>query len=449
MMTDSDHAGSAVDEALIERITRPFQMFLDYKLAGALLLLGATVTALIWANSPFAQQYQDLLHAQAAVGIGDFRLEKSISHWINDGLMGVFFFVVGLEIKREFLAGELANPRTAALPIFAAIGGMAVPALIYLLINPEGEAGRGWGIPMATDIAFALGILALFPVSIALKVFLTALAIVDDIGAILVVAIFYTDDIATRSLVVGGLFLLVSTGANIAGVRNPIVYFVIGFIVWVAFLKSGVHATLAAVLMAFTIPARTRINGVQLVDQTRALLRRLHETGLPQGNSLLTDEQHSLVHQMEQITEKATAPLQELEHALMPFVTFMILPIFALANAGVVIAHDLASVLASPIALGIIAGLLIGKPLGILAFSWLAVRLKVADMPQGVSFVQIGAVGLLAGVGFTMALFISTLAWADESLIEVAKTAVLAGSLLSATLAAVILYATTSSMEKS
>ena len=432
-----------VEPVFIDRVTRPFQMFLEHKLAGAGLLLVFTIVALLWANSGYSDSYHGLLHTYATIGIGEFELSKTLSHWINDGLMGIFFFVVGLEIKREFLAGELANPKTAALPIFGALGGVLAPALIYLAINPSGEASLGWGIPMATDIAFALGILALFPVSISLKVFLTALAIVDDIGAILVVAIFYTDDIALQSLAIGGCFLLVSITANMAGVRNPVLYFLIGFVVWVAFLKSGVHATLSAVLMAFTIPARTRIHGNQFAEQAEALLKRLRETGLPQGNALLSSEQHSIVHSMEQVTEQATAPLQELEHTIMPYVTFMIMPIFALANAGVVIAEDFGAVLTSSIAVGIVAGLVIGKPLGIFVFAWLSVKLKVAELPEGVTFTQIGAVGMLAGVGFTMALFISTLAWADTSIIETAKTGVLLGSLVSALIGSFLLYLTT------
>ncbi|MBT3626354.1 MAG: Na+/H+ antiporter NhaA [Gammaproteobacteria bacterium] len=432
-----------VEPVFIDRVTRPFQMFLEHKLAGAGLLLVFTIVALLWANSGYSDSYHGLLHTYATIGIGEFELSKTLSHWINDGLMGIFFFVVGLEIKREFLAGELANPKTAALPIFGALGGVLAPALIYLAINPSGEASLGWGIPMATDIAFALGILALFPVSISLKVFLTALAIVDDIGAILVVAIFYTDDIALQSLAIGGCFLLVSITANMAGVRNPVLYFLIGFVVWVAFLKSGVHATLSAVLMAFTIPARTRIHGNQFAEQAEALLKRLRETGLPQGNALLSSEQHSIVHSMEQVTEQATAPLQELEHTIMPYVTFMIMPIFALANAGVVIAEDFGAVLTSSIAVGIVAGLVIGKPLGIFVFAWLSVKLKVAELPEDVTFTQIGAVGMLAGVGFTMALFISTLAWADTSIIETAKTGVLLGSLVSALIGSFLLYLTT------
>jgi len=258
-----------VEPVFIDRITRPFQVFLKHKLAGAGLLLLFTFIALLWANSGHKDSYHELLHTYATIGIGKFELSKTLSHWINDGLMGIFFFVVGLEIKREFLAGELANPKTAALPIFGALGGVLTPALIYFAINPSGEASLGWGIPMATDIAFALGILALFPVSITLKVFLTALAIVDDIGAILVVAIFYTDDIALQSLVLGGCFLLVSIAANMAGARNPVLYFLIGFVVWVAFLKSGVHVTLAAgswrslfppahVSMAISLPSRQK-----------------------------------------------------------------------------------------------------------------------------------------------------------------------------------------------
>lgn len=431
-----------VDQVFIERITRPFQMFIEHKLAGAILLLVATITALVWANSSYAHYYDEWLHTYATIGIGDFKLSKTISHWVNDGLMGIFFFVVGLEIKREFLAGELATPRQAALPIFGAIGGMVVPAAIYMAINPGGDEFLGWGIPMATDIAFALGILALFPVSISLKVFLTALAIVDDIGAILVVAIFYTNDIALQSLLLGGFFLLISIGANVSGVRNPIIYFLIGFVVWVAFLQSGVHATLAAVLMAFTIPARTRIDGSQFVEQSEELLRRLRETGLPQGNTLLTKDQHSIVHSMEQITEKATAPLQELEHALMPFVTFLVMPVFALANAGVVLTGSLAIVM-NPVSIGVIAGLLLGKPLGIWFFAWTAVKLKIAELPADITFTQVAAVGLLGGIGFTMALFISTLAFADDATIQVAKTGVLVGSVLSAIAGSAILFATT------
>ncbi len=420
----------SIEERFIDRLARPFQIFAAHKLSGAVLLLAATVVAVAWANSPWAEFYHHWLHTKLALSIGPFGLNKSVSHWINGGLMGIFFFVVGLEIKRELLAGELANPRKAALPVLAAVGGMVVPALVYVAFNGNGELARGWGIPMATDIAFALGILAVLPVPLSLKIFLTALAIVDDIGAIVVVAIFYTDAIAPGSLLIGALLLGVSLSANVIGVRNPIIYFLIGCAIWVAFYKSGVHATLAGVLMAFTIPARTVINAQQLHDRTRALLKQLRDTGLPAERRLLTNRQHHIVLSMEQLTEHATAPLQELEHALMPFVTFAILPLFALTNAGVRLESEALYLLAEPMSLGIILGLVVGKPLGVWLFAWAGVKLRIAELPKGINFFQVASVGCLAGIGFTMSLFIATLAFDEVALVETAKTAVLAGSLL-------------------
>ena len=431
-----------IEESLIDRLARPFQIFAAHKLSGAVLLLAATVAAVAWANSPWAGFYHHWLHTKLALSVGPFALSKSISHWINDGLMGIFFFVVGLEIKRELLAGELASPRKAALPVIAAVGGMVVPALVYAVFNGDGEFARGWGIPMATDVAFALGILAVFPVPLSLKIFLTALAIVDDIGAIIVVAVFYTDAIATGSLLIGGLLLCVSIVANGIGMRNPIIYFLIGCAIWIAFYKSGVHATLAGVIMAFTIPARTVINARQLHDRTRALLKQLRDTGLPSDKRLLTNQQHHIVHSMERLTEHATAPLQELEHALMPFVTFAILPLFALTNAGVSLEREALGRLTEPMSLGIILGLVLGKPLGIWLFAWAGVTLRIAELPKGISLLHVASVGCLAGVGFTMALFIATLAFEDVALVDAAKTAVLAGSLLATLIGSVLLLLT-------
>ena len=432
-----------IEESLIVRLARPFQIFAAHKLSGAVLLSAATVVAVAWANSPWADFYHHWLHTKVALSIGPFGLNKSISHWINDGLMGIFFFVVGLEIKRELLAGELASPRKAALPVIAAVGGMVVPALVYVAFNGDGAFARGWGIPMATDIAFALGILAVFPVPLALKIFLTALAIVDDIGAIVVVAIFYTDAIAPWSLLIGGLLLCISIGANVIGVRNPIIYFLLGCAIWVAFYKSGVHATFAGVLLAFTIPARTVINARQLHDRTRTLLKQLRDTGLPPDKRLLTTQQHHIVHSMERLTEHATAPLQELEHALMPFVTFAVLPLFALTNAGVSLELEALGRLTEPMSLGIILGLVLGKPLGIWLFAWAGVTLRVAELPKGISLLHVASVGCLAGVGFTMALFIATLAFEEVALVDAAKTAVLAGSLLATLIGSVLLLLTT------
>lgn len=431
-----------IEESLIDRLARPFQIFAAHKLSGAVLLLAATVMAVAWANSPWAGFYHHWLHTKLALSVGPFGLNKSISHWINDGLMGIFFFVVGLEIKRELLAGELASPRKAALPVIAAVGGMVVPALVYFAFNGAGEFARGWGIPMATDIAFALGILAVFPVPLSLKIFLTALAIVDDIGAIVVVAIFYTDAIAPWSLLIGGLLLCVSIGANVIGVRNPIIYFLMGCAIWIAFYKSGVHATLAGVLMAFTIPARTVINARQLHDRTRTLLKQLRDTGLPSDKRLLTNQQHHIVHSMERLTEHATAPLQELEHALMPFVAFAILPLFALTNAGVSLESETLGRLTEPMSLGIILGLVLGKPLGIWLFAWAGVKLCIAELPKGISLLHVASVGCMAGVGFTMSLFIATLAFEEVALVDTAKTAVLAGSLLATLIGSVLLLLT-------
>lgn len=434
----------SIEESLIDRLARPFQIFAAHKLSGAVLLLTATAIAVAWTNSPWAGFYHDWLHTKLALSIGSFGLDKSISHWINDGLMGIFFFVVGLEIKRELLAGELASPPKAALPVLAAVGGMVVPALVYVAFNGDAAFARGWGIPMATDIAFALGILAVFPVPVSLKIFLTALAIVDDIGAIVVVAVFYTDAIAPGSLLIGALLLCVSVGANVIGMRNPIIYFLIGCAIWIAFYKSGVHATLAGVLLALTIPARTVINARQLHNRTHTLLKQLRDTGLPSDKRLLTNQQHHIVHSMEQVTEHATAPLQELEHALMPFVTFAILPLFALTNAGVSLESEAFSLLAEPMSVGIILGLVIGKPLGIWLFAWISVRLGIAELPKGITLFHVISVGCLAGIGFTMSLFIATLAFDEEALIDAAKAAVLAGSLLATLIGSGMLLLTAS-----
>lgn len=432
---------------LIDRITKPLFLFSKHKLSGAGLLLLSAIIAIVWANSSLSGLYFKGLSTHFYVGIGDYGLSKPTLLWINDGMMGVFFFVVGLEVKREFLAGELSHPRKAALPMAAAIGGMVIPAGIFYAINLGGEGAHGWGIPMATDIAFALGVLALCPVPIGLKVFLTALAIVDDIGSIVVIAIFYTDHIALTSLLVGGIFLAISIFCNRAGVRNPVIYFFIGALVWLLFLKSGIHATLAAVLMAFTIPARSSINGELVHNKLSELLAALGASGMPRGRSMLTSEQHHIMHTVERVAEDATAPLQELEHALMPFVAFLILPVFALANAGVALNTSIVEAIAHPVALGIIFGLFIGKPVGILVFSWIAVKVGVAELPKGVSWQHIGAVGILAGIGFTMSLFITSLAFVNPSLIEVAKVGILAGSVLSGLVGGWLIYRLTKNFQ--
>ncbi len=418
----------------IERLVRPFQIFAENKVAGAVCLLATTVVALVWANSPWASVYFATLATKITFSVGEFALSKPLLIWINDGLMAIFFFVVGLEIKREILEGELSTLRKAGLPVAAAFGGMAVPALVYITLNLDGPGERGWGIPMATDIAFSLGVLLLLGprVPLALKVFLTALAIVDDIGAILVIAVFYSQGIALATLLAGGLLLLVSLLANWAGMRSPAAYFIIGLLVWLAFLKSGVHATLAAVLLAMTIPARVSVDCRAFIERMGRLLEAFREkSSYGKASKLLTGQQQAILAQINSLVDKAGAPVQQLEHALLPVVTFLVLPVFALANAGVAVEGDIFAAFTDRVTLGIILGLFVGKQVGILGFSWLAVKLNLADLPSQVTWRQIHAVGLLAGIGFTMSLFVGSLAFVDSDLQQLAKVGILTGSLLS------------------
>jgi len=410
----------------------PFLRWLAHPLTPIGLLLGATVLALVWANSPLAGSYRALFSLDIGVSLGGAELHKPLVLWINDGLMGIFFFVVGLEIKRELLVGELSEPRRAALALAGAIGGMVVPALLYKLLAVEPEHARGWGIPMATDIAFALGLLALLGkrAPTALKIFLTALAIVDDIGAVLVIAVFYTESIALVSLFIGLLVFGLAVFANGAGVRNHLFYFLLGTVVWLAFLKSGVHATIAALMMAFTIPARPKIDRSELEESLDDAIGGLRGSEGEPDRKLLDKLGESLDH--------ARAPLQELEHLLHPIVALIVLPIFALANAGVALDIDFASAIAHPVAVGIIVGLSLGKPLGVLGVAFIAVKLRLATLPEGVGWRDVLGAGCLAGVGFTMALFIGGLAF-EGLLGDVAKVGILVASTISAVLGLAVL----------
>ncbi len=430
----------------IDRLLRPLRIFARHKLAGAALLLGAAAAAVVWANSPWRGSYGGLLATPLTVGFGALALQKPLLLWINDGVMGIFFFLVGLEIKREVLAGELSSVRQAAFPILAAVGGMVVPAALFAAVNPGGPAAGGWGIPMATDIAFALGIMALLGDRVpgGLKVLLTALAIVDDIGAIGVIALFYTEDLSLFSLAAGAACFGLALLGNRLGLRNTLAYLVLGTLCWLGFLKSGVHATLAAVLMAMAIPARSRIDQGALRRALQGYLDSLPGGGQAGGLRLLTPVEQRRLHHLSDAVERASAPLQDLEHALAPLVTFGVLPLFALANAGVAVQGDLAAAITSPLCLGIVAGLFLGKQVGILGAAWLAVRAGVADLPEHLSWRQVHAVGVLGGVGFTMALFINGLAFAaDPALQDVGKVGVLLGSLLSALAGAGLLWLAT------
>ncbi len=417
----------------IEKLTYPIQEFLHKEASGGILLILFTIVALVWANSPFAESYHNLWHTNVSVNIGQIELEHSLHHWINDGLMVIFFFVVGLEIKRELLAGELSSIKKSSLPIAAALGGMIFPALIYTIFNLGKESASGWGIPMATDIAFVVGILALLGkrVPLALKIFILALAIVDDIGAVLVIAIFYTSQISFTSLMIAAGLIILLIIMNKLGVRNLLIYSIVGIVLWLAFLKSGVHATVAGVLLAFTIPASSRINTKYFTDKINSLVKDFDKAGEHGDNVLTNEERLSIVDQIEINCEKILTPLQRFEHGLHPWVSFFIMPVFALANAGVTIGAGITSALTNPVSLGIILGLFLGKQIGVFSFSYFAVKLKLADAPEGVNWKKIYAASILAGIGFTMSLFIANLAFASPELLDIAKVGILSGSLIS------------------
>ena len=425
----------------ISKIVKPFQEFFQTEASGGILLLICTVIALIWANTFFSDSYFHLWHTKISISINETGLDYSLHHWINDGLMAIFFFVVGLEIKRELLVGELSSFKKASLPVAAALGGMLFPAGIYLLFNAGGKGSSGWGIPMATDIAFVIGILAILGsrVPTSLKVFLTALAIADDIGAILVIAIFYTSEISFISLVVAGGFLLILIIANRLGIRNLLIYTILGIGLWFAFLKSGIHATVAGVLLAFTIPSSSRINSKEYFENNTDLLQKFDKVRGGGVNILTNEERQMYIHEIENNSKRILPPLQRFEHGLAPWVSFVIMPLFALANAGVSLGQGLVKSLLDSINIGIIAGLFIGKQAGVFLFSWLSIKLGLSSKPDGINWKNLYGGGVLAGIGFTMSLFITNLAFIEDELIETAKVGILLASLISAIIGFIIL----------
>jgi NhaA family Na+:H+ antiporter len=438
-------------ESLEEEIERPlgvqvrslFQRFARLQASGGILLLVAAVLALIWANSSQAESYFRLLNTDLAITFGGGGLTKHLLKWVNDGLMAIFFFIVGLEIKREITVGELASPRRAALPLMAAVGGMVGPAAIYAALNFGTESIAGWAVPMATDIAFMLGIMALLgrKVPFSLRVFFTALAIGDDLGAVLVLAIFYTANIAWAALGAAAIIVAILVALNVLGVRNPLPYALLGIVLWVAFVQSGLHATIAGVVLALTIPARTRVRSEAFMAQCIAILGGV-ESEQPQEEAQHNDQRQAAAHALEAIAERMQAPAQRLEHALTPWATFFVLPIFALANAGVSFSGGLGQVFGSRVALGVILGLVVGKPLGISVFAWLAVRLGIGEMPARVTWRQLISATFLAGIGFTMALFIANAAFKDPATLDAAKLGILIASLLSGGMGFVLLSLT-------
>jgi NhaA family Na+:H+ antiporter len=422
----------AANLPIVARALRPFQRFARTESAGGVVLLACATLALAWANSPWSESYFHLWEVRIGMRIGGRALDLSLHHWINDGLMAVFFFVVGLEIKREMRVGELSSPRQAALPIAGALGGMIVPALIYVMLNAGGPGSPGWGIPMATDIAFALGVLALLGprVPVALKIFLTALAIADDIGAVLVIAVFYTSELSGTSLVAGASIVALLVALNALGVRRPAAYVVPGVLLWLAFLYSGVHATVAGVVLAMTIPSRTRVNEEEFLFRARGAIDEFDAACQP-GETVLTNRaQQEAIEALEHASEDVQTPLLVMEHKLHGVVAFLIMPLFALANAGVALGGGLLGALSVPVTAGIVLGLVLGKPLGITLFAWLAVRFGLATLPAQASWRALHGVSWLGGIGFTMSLFIAGLAFADPSLLDSAKVGILSASLL-------------------
>ena len=429
------HAAHGTTPEPAERLVKPIQRFMSLSISGGILLLGCAVLAIIWANSSFAELYHDIFHGtELEILFGQIHISHHLIGWINDALMAIFFLVVGLEIKREMIVGELASPKKAALPIAAAIGGMIVPALIYAAINFGQPTSHGWGVPMATDIAFALGVICMLGsrVPIALKVFLTSLAIVDDLGALLVIALFYTDDIA-------GMYLLYGAGAvgvlvlfNMFKVRSPIPYLLVGVALWYFFLESGVHSTIAGVILAMTIPATARVDSERFAASTSNALDAFEHHGKT-GHDIRTNAtQRAAVTTIATNCAQVTPPLHRIEHALHGWVAFLILPVFALANAGLHIGEGAGAALTGSVSLGVILGLTIGKPIGIVAACWVSTKLGFAALPTGTTWKHIVGAGMLGGIGFTMALFIATLAFPDAAHLEMAKMGILSASLISA-----------------
>ncbi len=432
---------------LLKKVIEPIEQFVRAEAFSGILLMAVTVLALAWANSPWAEAYTATWNIPFTIGFGEFAISKPILLWINDGLMAIFFFVVGLEIKREILTGELASVRNAAFPVIAAIGGMVVPALIFAFLNYGQPGISGWGIPMATDIAFALGILTLLGnrVPLSLKLFLVTFAIVDDIGAVLVIALFYTSDINLLSLWIGigvfGILLILSAMKS----RLMWVYVILGIIMWVAFLKSGVHATVAGILLAMAIPARSKISERDFIASTNNVLTDLEQLQIktralePEDDDEMQGHFQDAVHTIEANCEEALSPLRRLEHSLHAWVAFIIMPIFALSNAGIIINAGMMENFTEPVVIGIILGLTLGKPVGIMLFTWLASVTGLAVKPPTISWLHILGAGLLGGIGFTMSIFIANLAFTSAEMLASAKLGILAASLVAGTIGYLLL----------
>ncbi len=420
---------ASIAHTIEKRISKWFSA--DYSLG--LLLIFMVLLAMGWANSPWGDSYFHLWETRFTIGFENAKLNGTLHQWVNDALMAHFFFLVGLEIKKEIIDGELSTLKKASLPILAALGGMVFPALIYLAFNFGGDGAMGWGIPMATDIAFALGLISLVGsrISKSLKTFLTALATVDDLGAILVIAVFLTPEIDMGSLLSAGIYFIILMLGNIIGIRSMWFYLIVGFLgLWIAVLFSGVHATLAGVLAAFAIPSSTKITEGSY-KKILATFSEKFETTCNKDSSLLNNSQKEIIEEVIDKSEEAISPLQHLQHRISPFINFVVLPMFAFANAGVLIEGDVLEMILHPVSLGIIMGLFIGKLMGILVISRVTVKMKIGTLPQDTNWNKMIGLGLIGGIGFTMSLFIADLAFDNEFLLQRAKLGVLIGSLIS------------------
>jgi len=421
-------------EKAFKKIATPFEHFIHAQTTTGIVLIFMTILALILANSPFVDAYSSFFHTKVDFNVGSWKLSNSIHHWINDGLMAIFFFMVGLEIKREILMGELSSMKLAMLPILSAIGGMVLPALIYSSINYNSVGINGWGIPMATDIAFAISALILLGkrVSPALVTFLVALAIVDDLGAVLVIAIFYTDTIQMLPLILSCMSFLILVIFNRFGIHAILPYFIVGLAMWFFMLESGVHATIAGVISAMAIPSKPKLSPILFTNQTRNLLDEYDNYPVATDN-VMHENQKAILLNIKDTIDSIGSPSAKLEHDLHLPVSLVIIPLFALANAGISIDFSsIGSTVVQPISLGIIFGLIFGKVLGIAGVAWLAIKLKIAQLPENSTMSQIFGVAFLGGIGFTMSIFVAELAFEGlPELIFQAKVGILLASLAS------------------
>lgn len=435
--------GTAQERPLVLALS-PLETFVRTSVSGIGLLLLGAVLALVMANSPLSDTYERFWATELTIGVGRFGITESLRHWVNDGLMALFFFIVGLEIKREVLVGELRYPRQAALPIAAALGGAVVPALVFTLFNGGGDGASGWGIPIGTDTAFSLGIMSLLGSRVRplLLVFLTASTIVDDVFAVGVIAVFYTDSIHWGALGLAALLLVALVVANRAGFHRWPVYAVLGVAVWLAVFESGVHGTLAGVLVAMTVPASSWINPSEFLVRSRQLIDDFEQACFASPQMLSNEPQQQATQSLAKLTEQVETPLTHLEHQLNPWVAFGVLPLFAFANAGIPLADGFGDAVTSTVTWGVIAGLVIGKPVGILLFTWLAVRAGIALMPGAMKWGHVLGVGMLGGIGFTMSLFITELAFRGGPLADAARIGILFASVTAGLLGYLVLKAT-------